>query len=155
MLINGAAGAVGSLVGQIAKIKGCRTIGVAGGPAKCKRLIERYGFDAAIDYRGKSSSELSAALAAAAPDGVDRVFGPIGARNLWQLIVKRATVQGFFVGDFSHRSAEAHVALAAWLKDGLLVIDEHIEEGIENAVPAFLRLFSGTHDGKLILRIAA
>src|SRR5258708_31814269 len=158
MLINGAAGAVGSLVGQIAKIKGCRTIGIAGGPAKCKRLIERYGFDAAIDYRGQSSSELSGALAAAAPDGVDMVFedvggmlldtalmqvklharvalcgliseynsttGPIGARNLWQLIVNRVTMQGLFWGDFFHRSAEAHVALVDWLKDGLLVIDE-------------------------------
>jgi NADPH-dependent curcumin reductase CurA len=189
MLINGAAGAVGSLVGQIARIKGCRTIGIAGGPAKCKRLIERYGFDAAIDYRGKSSSALSAELAAAAPDGVDMVFenvggllldtalmhlkpharvalcgliseynsttGPIGARNLWQLIVKRATIQGLFLGDFLHRSAEAHAALAGWIKGGLLVVDEHIEEGIENAVPAFLRLFSGTHEGKLILRIAA
>jgi NADPH-dependent curcumin reductase CurA len=80
--------------------------------------------------------------------------GPIGARNLWQLIVKRATMQGLFLGDFLDRSAEAQAALAGWLEEGLLVIDEHIEEGIENAVPAFLRLFSGAHDGKLILRIA-
>jgi NADPH-dependent curcumin reductase CurA len=189
MLINGAAGAVGSMVGQIARIKGCRTIGIAGGSAKCKRLIERYGFDAAIDYREKSSDALSAALAAAAPDGVDMVFenvggklldaalmhlklharvalcgliseynsttGPIGARNLWQLIVKRATIQGLFTGDFLDRSAEAWTALAAWFEKGLLVVDEQIEEGIENAVPAFLRLFAGAHDGKLILRIAA
>jgi NADPH-dependent curcumin reductase CurA len=82
MLINGAAGAVGSLVGQIARIKGCRTIGIAGGPTKCKRLIDRYGFDAAIDYRGKSSSEPSAALAAAAPDGVDMVFENVGGMLL-------------------------------------------------------------------------
>jgi NADPH-dependent curcumin reductase CurA len=189
MLINGAAGAVGSIVGQIARIKGCRTIGIAGGSAKCKRLIERYGFDAAIDYREKSADALSAALAAAAPDGVDMVFenvggklldaalmhlklharvalcgliseynsttGPIGARNLWQLIVKRATIQGLFTGDFLDRSAEAWTALAAWFEKGLLVVDEQIEEGIENAVPAFLRLFAGAHDGKLILRIAA
>jgi NADPH-dependent curcumin reductase CurA len=152
-------------------------------------LIERYGFDAAIDYREKSSDALSAALAAAAPDGVDMVFenvggklldaalmhlklharvalcgliseynsttGPIGARNLWQLIVKRATIQGLFTGDFLDRSAEAWTALAAWFEKGLLVVDEQIEEGIENAVPAFLRLFAGAHDGKLILRIAA
>jgi NADPH-dependent curcumin reductase CurA len=188
MLVNGAAGAVGSIVGQIARLKGCRTIGIAGGSAKCKRLTERYGFDAAIDYRGKSPEALSAALATAAPDGVDMVFenvggmlldtalmhlklharialcgliseynsmtGSVGARNLWQLIVKRATIQGFFTGDFLNRSAEARTALAAWIEKGLLVVDEQIEEGIENAVPAFLRLFAGTHDGKLILRIA-
>jgi NADPH-dependent curcumin reductase CurA len=80
--------------------------------------------------------------------------GSVGARNLWQLIVKRATIQGFFTGDFLNRSAEARTALAAWIEKGLLVVDEQIEEGIENAVPAFLRLFAGTHDGKLILRIA-
>ena len=188
ILINGAAGAVGSIVGQIARLKGCRTIGIAGGSVKCRRLTERYGFDAAIDYRGKSPSALSAALAAAAPEGVDIVFenvggllldtalmhlklharvalcgliseynsttGPVGARNLWQLIVKRATIQGLFTGDFLDRFAEAQTALAAWLDKGLLVVDEHIEEGIENAVPAFLRLFAGTNDGKLILRIA-
>src|SRR5258708_10146609 len=77
--------------------------------------------------------------------------GPIGARNLWQLIVKRATVQGFFVGDCSHRSAEAHVALAAWLKEGLLVIDDHIEELIENYVPVFLRQFSEPTASNLML----
>jgi NADPH-dependent curcumin reductase CurA len=188
MLVSAAAGAVGSIVGQIAKLQGCRTIGIAGGSVKCRRLTERYGFDAAIDYRGKLPNALSAALAAAAPEGVDMVFenvggmlldtalmhlklharvalcgliseynsttGPVGARNLWQLIVKRATIQGLFTGDFLDRSAEAYAALATWLKNGLLVVDEHIEEGIENAVPAFLRLFAGTNDGKLILRIA-
>jgi len=59
VLVSGAAGAVGSAVGQIAKIKGCRAVGIAGGPVKCKRLIEEYGFDAAIDYRGKDVAALS------------------------------------------------------------------------------------------------
>jgi NADPH-dependent curcumin reductase CurA len=188
VLVSGAAGAVGSLVGQVAKIHGCRTIGIAGGPAKCRRLVERYRFDVAIDYKGKSADQLSAALGAAAPEGVDAVFenvggvifdtalmhlklharialcgliseynsttGPVGARNLWQLIVKRATIQGIFTGDFLERFGEAQAAMAAWLERGLLVVDEHVEEGIENALPAFLRLFSGAHDGKLILKIA-
>ena len=68
LLVSGAAGAVGSLVGQIGKLKGLRTIGIAGGPAKCARLIDRYGFDAAIDYRGKSVEQLEADIRAAAPE---------------------------------------------------------------------------------------
>jgi NADPH-dependent curcumin reductase CurA len=188
MLVTGAAGAVGSLVGQIAKLHGCRVIGIAGGPAKCRRIVERYGFDAAIDYKGKSLAELSAAIGAAAPEGLDIVFenvggvvldaallhlklharvalcgliseynspsGPIGARNLWQLIVKRARIEGLFTGDYLDRFAEAQQAMAAWLEQGKIKVDEHIEAGIENAIPAFLRLFTGTHQGKLILKIA-
>ncbi len=187
LLVTGAAGAVGSLVGQIAKIKGCRVVGIAGGPAKCARLLERYGFDTAIDYKNKSAAELSAALGHAAPDGLDIVFenvggvmldtalmhlkrharvalcgliseynsttGPIGARNLWQLIVKSARVEGFFTGDFLPRFAEAQAAMSAWLAEGRLKVDEHVEQGLENAVPAFLRLFAGTNAGKLILKI--
>jgi NADPH-dependent curcumin reductase CurA len=188
MLVSGAAGAVGSLVGQIARLKGCRTIGIAGGPDKCRRLVQRYGFDVAIDYQGRSGASLSQELALAAPDGIDLVFenvggmildaalmhlklharialcgliseynsttGPVGARNLWQLIVKRASIQGIFTGDFLERFGEAQAVMGAWLQQGLLVADEQVEEGLENALPAFLRLFSGAHDGKLILRIA-
>ncbi len=78
VLVTGAAGAVGSLVGQIAKLKGCRVIGIAGGPAKCARLIERYGFDAAIDYRGKDEAALVAEIGAAAPQGLDVIFENVG-----------------------------------------------------------------------------
>lgn len=188
LLVSGAAGATGSLVGQIGKIMGCHVIGIAGGPDKCERLTQRYGFDAAIDYRGKSAAELSAAIGESAPDGLDIVFenvggvvldaalmhlklharvalsgliseynsptGPVGMRNLWQLIVKRASIQGLFTGDFLDRFDEAQGAMSAWLAAGRIKVDEHIEQGIENAVPAFLRLFSGAHVGKLILRIA-
>ena len=79
VLVTGAAGAVGSLVGQIAKIKGAsKVIGIAGGPEKCARLIERYGFDAAIDYRGKDVQALTDAIRAEAPDGVDIIFENVG-----------------------------------------------------------------------------
>jgi NADPH-dependent curcumin reductase CurA len=78
VLVSGAAGAVGSAVGQIAKIKECRTIGIAGGPVKCKRLTSDYHFDVAIDYHGKSVAALSAEIAAAAPGGVDIVFENVG-----------------------------------------------------------------------------
>lgn len=78
VLVSGAAGAVGSVVGQIAKIQGCRAVGLAGGPAKCKQLVEDYGYDAAIDYRGKSLEDLVAAVAEACPNGVDVFFDNVG-----------------------------------------------------------------------------
>lgn len=188
VLVSGAAGAVGSLVGQIAKIQGCRTIGIAGGPEKCRRLIGDHGFDAAIDYRGKTVAALAAEIAAAAPGGVDVVFenvggdildasllcinqrarivlcgliseynsttGSVGARNLFELIVKSATMAGFIATDFTAHFGEAYTALGQWLAEGRLKSREHIDEGIENAFPAFLRLFEGSNQGKMILKIA-
>lgn len=189
VLITGAAGAVGSLVGQIAKIRGAsKVIGIAGGPKKCQRLIERYGFDAAIDYRGKSVDELTAAIAVEAPAGVNIIFENVGgdildaglnnlamnariglcgliseynnsgektgARNIWQLIVKRATIQGLLVADYVPRFGEGIAEMASWLREGRLVFDEHVDTGIDNALPAFLRLFSGSNDGKMILKLA-
>ena len=188
VLVTGAAGAVGSLVGQLAKIGGAsKVIGIAGGPEKCARLIERYGFDAAIDYRGKSVEQLSAEIAGHAPNGVNVIFENVGgdildaglnnlamgariglcgliseynnaaektgARNVWQLIVKRASMTGLLVADYVPRFGEGAMAMAGFVQAGQLVFDEHIDEGIENAFPAFLRLFSGSNDGKMILKI--
>lgn len=73
-MVSGAAGAVGSLVGQIAKIVGCRTIGIAGGQQKCDRLRDDYDYDIALDYLGKNANELATEIGAAAPGGVDIVF---------------------------------------------------------------------------------
>lgn len=189
VLVTGAAGAVGSLVGQIARLMGAaKVIGIAGGPEKCRRLTERYGFDTAIDYRGQTVDQLSAAIGAAAPQGVNIIFENVGgdgldaglnnlamsariglcgliseynnsgektgARNIWQLIVKRATMQGLLVADYIPQFGEGVTAMAGWLRAGKLVFDEHIDEGIENALPAFLRLFSGTNDGKMVLKLA-
>ena len=187
VLVSGAAGAVGSLVGQLAKLSGCRAIGIAGGADKCARLTSRYGFDAAIDYRGKSVAELAAAIREAAPDGVDIVFENvggdildagllnlrrgarialcgliseynsterIGARNLWSLIVHHASIRGVLTTEFLSRFPEARARLEEWLIEGRLTIDEHIEEGLENAFPAFMRLFDGSNNGKMILKIA-
>jgi len=78
LLVSGAAGAVGSAVGQIGKILGCRTIGIAGGADKCRRLLDDYGYDFAIDYKGKSVAELAAEIAKAAPGGADIVFENVG-----------------------------------------------------------------------------
>lgn len=187
VLVSGAAGAVGSIVGQLAAIHGCRAIGIAGGPDKMARLTDRYGYSAGIDYRGKDEGALAAAIRAEAPDGVDVIFEnvggvildaglmnlapgarvglcgliseynkpPVGARNLWQLIVHRASIRGLLVADYVERFAEGAARMGQWAGEGRLVVDEHVEEGIENAYPAFICLFSGAHDGKMILRIAS
>jgi len=186
VLVSGAAGGVGSLVGQIARMKGCRTIGIAGGPVKCERLLRDYGYDAAIDYRGKSQEDLVAAIREAAPNGVDIHFenvggiildaalmtlnpkarvvlcglisqynsAPLPVSNLWQLIVQGAKIEGFIMTQYISRMAEAVPQLKEWVASGQLRIDEHIEVGIENALPAFLRLFAGTNEGKMILQLA-
>ena len=188
VLVSGAAGAVGSLVGQIAKVKGAsKVIGIAGGPEKCARLTERYGFDVAIDYRGKSVQQLSAEIGIHARNGVNVIFENVGgdildaglnnlamgariglcgliseynnsdektgARNIWQLIVKRASMTGLLVADYVPRFGEGAMAMAELVRAGTLVFDEHIDDGIENALPAFMRLFSGSNDGKMILKI--
>lgn len=186
VLVSGAAGAVGSIVGQLAKVHGGKTIGIAGGAAKCARLTERYGFDVAIDYRGKDEAALTAEIAAAAPNGVDVIFEnvggiildaglmnlnmnariglcgliseynteePVGARNLWRLIVKRASIRGLLVADYVARFGEGAAKMGEWAAQGKINIDEHVDEGIENAYSAFMRLFSGSNQGKMILKI--
>lgn len=187
LLVSGAAGAVGSVVGQIGKIKGCRVIGIAGGKDKCRRLIDDYGFDVAIDYRGKSVDELAAEIREAAPNGADIVFenvggdvldaellnlaqnariilcgliseynSPerIGARNIWQILVKCATMKGFLVLNHVSEFGEAGLQMAQWAAEGRMRIDEDVQEGLENSYAAFMRLFSGANTGKLILKIA-
>lgn len=187
LLVSGAAGAVGSIVGQLGKIKGCRTIGIAGGPEKCRRLTQDYGYDVAIDYRGKSMEQLAADIRAAAPGGVDMIFEnvggdvfdaglmnlankarillcgliseynspeKVGARQIWQILVHRATMHGFLVADYVPRFAEAGAQTAQWVAEGKIRVDEDVQTGLENAYPAFMRLFSGANTGKLILQIA-
>jgi NADPH-dependent curcumin reductase CurA len=187
LLVSGAAGAVGSVVGQIGKLKGCRTIGIAGGADKCRRLTQDYGFDVAIDYRGKSVEQLADAIRAAAPEGVNMVFEnvggdvldaglmnladearilicgliseynateKVGARQIWQLVVHRATMTGFLISSYVPRFAEGGAQMAAWAAEGKIRFDEDIQHGLENAHAAFMRLFSGANTGKLILQIA-
>lgn len=187
LLVSGAAGAVGSVVGQLGKIAGCRVIGIAGGASKCRRLLDDYGFDVAIDYKGKSVDALAAEIAAAAPQGADIVFENVGGdvmdaellnlahrarivlcgliseynslqkvgiRNLWQVLTREATIHGFLIASFVDRFAEAGARMAQWLAEGRLRMDEDVQEGLENAYPAFMRLFSGANTGKLVLKIA-
>ena len=79
---------------------------------------------------------------------------PRGARNLWQLIVNRASIRGLLVADYVERFGEGAVKMGEWAAAGKLSIDEHVDEGLENAYDSFMRLFAGTNDGKMILKIA-
>lgn len=188
VLVSAAAGATGSLVGQLARIAGCRAVGIAGGAQKCARLLEEFGFDAAIDYR---DGELDAALARVCPDGVDVYYdnvggamletvldhinrdarvviagqiaayndeGTAGPRNLLQLIMKRAHMEGFVVLDALADPAyvtRAMTRLTQWYRDGQLRYRTHIVDGLEAAPEAINMLFEGANEGKLMVKIAA
>jgi NADPH-dependent curcumin reductase CurA len=169
VVVSGAAGATGSAVGQIAKLKGCRVVGIAGGPEKCRLLTEELGFDAAIDYR---SEDVGARLAALCPKGIDVYFdmrgrvvlcgaisrysddrpGP-GPVNYLNLLMRRGRMEGFIVIDYLPRAAEAVAALAGWLREGKLKDRVDVQEGFDRAPAALARLFTGENRGKQLVRI--
>lgn len=184
VVISAAGGAVGSVAGPIAKVLGARTVGIAGGAQKCRRLIDDLGYDAAVDRHG----DVDAQLAAACPNGIDVYFdnvsGPLlenvlahispGARivlcgavatyneaaplpgpsNLFSLVTNHARMEGFMT-HFNHdRYPEARRQLLAWIGEGRLRSTEYMLDGIENAGVAFCDLFEGRNVGKTIVRLA-
>jgi NADPH-dependent curcumin reductase len=184
VVVSAAAGAVGSVVGQVARIKGCRAVGVAGGQTKCDYVVNQLGFDACVDHR---TEHLTKALAAACPKGIDVYFDNVGGAvleavfrlmnqhariplcgtiadynatdkpkgpHLRPLLVKRAMIKGFIVTDHADRAAACFTDLAAWLRDGSLRYREDIVEGLDSAPSAFLRLFDGRNLGKLLVRVS-
>jgi NADPH-dependent curcumin reductase CurA len=157
VFVSGAAGAVGSVAGQFArKLGAAKVIGSAGGPEKAERLTGRYGFDTAIDY-------LDAALSAMSPHGrialVGAVSGynaaelPPGPANLPLAIGRRVTLRGMNVGDHAHLAADFVQRAAAWLRDGSLVADETVVDGIDQAVEGFLAMMRGAGTGKTLIRL--
>ncbi len=181
--VSAASGAVGSVVGQIAKIKGCRAVGIAGGPDKCAYVVEELGFDACIDYK---QGRLAEDLAKAAPKGIDVYFenvgGPIfdkvllrmnpfgriplcglisqynaidpyGMKNIGTLVVNRVKLQGFIVSDHLARWPEAFKDIGQWLKEGRIKYRESIAQGIENAPAAFIGLLAGRNFGKQVVKL--
>jgi NADPH-dependent curcumin reductase CurA len=185
VVVSGAAGATGSVAGQIAKILGCNVVGIAGGREKCDYLVKTLGFDAAIDYKNEN---IVSRMRETCPKGInvffDNVGGkildaalmmlamrarvvicgsvsgyndqgpPEGPRNLMQLLVRRARMEGFVMTDFNDRVPSALVALSAWVREGRIKHRSDIVEGFENAPAALLRLFSGENLGKQLVRIA-
>ena len=184
VVVSGAAGATGSVAAQIARIKGCRVVGIAGGPEKCGWLLEQARLDDAIDYK---NSDVRSRLRETCPDGVDVYFenvgGPAleavldnlalgarialcglisgyndaearpGPRNLFQLIVRRASIQGLLLWDFLDRLPVALADLRRWVEAGEIAYRVDMQEGFENIPRTFLRLFSGANEGKQLLRL--
>lgn len=183
VVVSAASGAVGAVVGQIAKIKGCRAVGVVGSDEKCDYVVNELGFDACIN---RKTQDLNSALKTACPDGidvyVDHTAGPIleavlqqinlGARiplvglisqynaeqlpngpNLMPLLVKRALIKGFLVGDYQDRYAEFIQEVSQWLQAGKLKYKEDIVKGLEAAPDAFIGLLQGQNFGKLIVQV--
>ena len=168
VVVSGAAGAVGSVAGQIAKIKGCRVIGIAGGPEKCRVVTEEFGFDAALDYR---LPDLRRRLRELAPDGVDVYFDNVGGEilddvlaciargariiicgaisqynenevrgpvNYLMLLVQRASMTGMLVFDYADRYPEAIAELGGWYRAGRLVSRETVVTGSVEDFPETL-----------------
>jgi NADPH-dependent curcumin reductase CurA len=183
VVVSAAAGAVGSIAGQLAKADGARVVGIAGGPDKCRLLTEQLGFDAAVDYR---ADDWAAQLRAATPNGIDvdfenvggvimdAVFArlnirarvalcglisgynsadpPPGPRAFGNLLIQRATVQGFIVLDHLGRAPEAVREIAGLIAAGKLTPLETVVEGFEQLPTAINMLFDGINVGKLVVK---
>ncbi|MFJ9952880.1 NADP-dependent oxidoreductase [Kitasatospora sp. NPDC091207] len=170
VVVSGAAGAVGTMVGQIAKAKGCRVVGIAGGAEKCALLTGELGFDAAIDYRAENVRK---ALRTQLPDGIDVYFDNVGGEildaalaclamrarvvvcgaisqynatavqgpsNYLSLLVRRARMEGFVVFDYAPRFAEAAREIGGWITDGRIKVLEHVVRGTVDDFPQTLQM---------------
>ena len=184
VVVSAAAGATGSIAGQIAKIAGARVVGIAGGPEKCRVVVEDFGFDACIDYKNEN---VAAALKAHCPKGVnvyyDNVGGDIlnavlgrlapkarvalcgvissyltgehpGPSNYVNLLAKTASMQGFNALDMWDRFEEAFTDLRRWGQEGKLVHRETVLTGLESCVDALNGLFTGANIGKMLVQIS-
>lgn len=184
VVVSGAAGAVGGVVGQLARDQGCRAVGIAGGVAKCAYVQDELGFDACVDYK---AGDLNRGLKDATPKGIDVYFDNVGGatldavlrrinvgaripicgmisqynlerpepiHNLIAVIPNRARLQGFIVSDHLPRWPEALRHLAGLLQAGKLKYREDIADGLENAPKAFIAMLKGKNIGKQLVRIA-
>ena len=185
VVVSAAAGAVGSIAGQIAKLRGARVIGIAGGKAKCDWLTGELGFDGAIDYKNE---DVGAALDRLCPNGIDvnfenvggeimdavvsrmNNFGrmalcgmistyndddrPSGPTDFVRVLMHRLTIRGFIITDFLPRAGEAMAELIPWVMEGKLKWKVHVDQGLEGAMDSLQRLFTGAHDGKLLIQVS-
>ena len=182
VVVSGAAGATGSIVGQIARIKGCRVVGLAGSDEKCAWLTDELGFDVAINYK---TQNLRQELKRSCPNGIDVYFDnvggeildiclallamnarvvicggisryneetlPPGPTNYFNLVFKRARMEGFIVIDYAHRFVEAATEMQVWIDAGLLKQRTTIVRGFEKLPQALVQLFEGVNTGKLMV----
>ena len=184
VLVSGAAGATGSVAAQIAKIKGCKVVGIAGGEAKCSWLVDDVGIDHAIDYKSENVKQRIGELC---PEGVNVFFDNVGGdtleagiehiaqfgrivlcgaiseyndeqprsgpNNLMNLVKFSVRMEGFIMFNYIDKIDEAYADLGNWLAEGKLLWKEDIQEGFENIPATFLRLFSGSNEGKQLLKV--
>jgi NADPH-dependent curcumin reductase CurA len=184
VVVSAAAGATGSLAGQIAKIAGARVVGIAGGPEKCEAVVDAFGFDACIDYK---AGDLPGQLKEHCPKRVDVFFdnvgGPIldavlgrlaqggrvalcgvissyltgehpGPANYTNLLARCGTMAGFNTLNEWGRFDEAFAHLKQWEAEGRLVHREHVHDGLEHAVDALNGLFTGANIGKTVVKVS-
>jgi len=184
VVVSAASGAVGAIVGQLAKLKGCRAVGVAGSPDKCRYVVDELGFDACVNYK---TDDLVPALRAACPKGVDIYFENVGGKvfaavlrtlnlgariplcgmiseynatadpggpNLRALLVNRAMIKGFIVSDHPDRAPAFLKECAPLVKDGRLRYREDIVDGLDTAPAALIGLFEGKNFGKMLVRVS-
>jgi NADPH-dependent curcumin reductase len=185
VVVSAATGAVGSVVGQLAKMQGCRAVGIAGGTKKCEYAVRELGFDACVDYKG---GKLYEALKAACPDGIDCYFEnvggevmdtvlrqlnafsrvalcgmiadynatePYGLKMLRSLLVNRVRLQGFIVSDRMDLYGRALQQLGRLVSQGRLRYHESMAEGLESAPRAFIGMLRGENLGKQLVKVAA
>jgi NADPH-dependent curcumin reductase len=183
VVVSAASGAVGSVVGQLAKAWGCRAVGIAGGKAKCDYVVKELGFDACVDYK---AGNLQGDLKAACPKGIDVNFENVGGeifdtilpmmntfsrvivcglisgynaatpyemKNIRSVLVNRIRMQGMIVFDWHQQYPEARNELAALLQQGKLKYRESVAEGIESAPQAFIGLLQGRNFGKQLVKL--
>jgi len=182
VVVSAASGAVGSVVGQLAKLKGCRVVGIAGGPDKCAYVVNELGFDACVDYK---AGNLEADLAAATPDGIDAIFENVGGKvfdaalartnafgrialcgwiagyngeptpidNFRLILINRLTVRGFIVSEQPELWPEGLAELGKLVVEGKLKFRESIAEGLANAPDAFIGLLKGRNFGKQLVKL--
>ncbi|PWT83328.1 MAG: NADP-dependent oxidoreductase [Blastocatellia bacterium] len=183
VVVSAAAGAVGSVAGQLARLQGCRAVGIAGGTMKCDHVVQELGFDACVDYK---KGNLEESLAAAVPDGIDCYFEnvggqvldavlrrlnpfsrmalcgliaeynvpePIGMRMIRSLLVNRVKVQGFIVLDRQDLYTKAVKQLTKWVAQRKIRYHETIAEGLRNAPRAFIGMMRGENLGKQLVRL--
>ena len=183
LVVSAASGAVGSVVGQLGKVAGCRVVGIAGGKAKCDYVRDELGFDAVVDYKAGNFEE---DLRAAVPKGVDvyfenvggamldamlarmRVFSrivvcgliaeynatePYGYKRLRSILVNRIRMQGMIVFDWKDRYGEAVRGLAGHLAEGRLKYRESVVEGLDNAPRGLIGLLKGENFGKQLVKL--
>jgi len=182
--VTAASGAVGSVVGQLAKLQGCRVVGIAGGKSKCEYVVKELGFDACVDYK---AGNLQDDLKAATPEGIDCYFEnvggelmdaafrrlnpysrvalcgliadynatePYGVKMIRSVLVNRVNIRGFIVSDRQDLYLRAVNQLAKLVAQGKLKYRETVAEGLRNAPAAFIGMLKGANFGKQLIKLA-